>query len=410
MNRVRVLLPVEAPAARSHEVVDVVDVEIVAREAEAERRIAHDAQLGVRPYGVLHRERGLEDPPRVLDVSGAPVAHHRGPCRREQPARTRALDAGRGVLPARPVGHEEVLAVAERDVAEREHRRALEAVAVLVGVGRDRRDAGHAEVEERDVVAELPTPRKDEAAEAAVDVEADAALEREVGQLADRVDGAVPVVTGRAHDRDRVLVDQLLHRADVDERAVRIDRRAPQLDAEQVARLVERGVPGLGLHEVRPVDAARLLRVLAVRQHRVEDAAAPARGDEAGRRVAGARRVGVEEIERHRDDLALELRHARAHVALQRVDVREELEGTPHELVVPVVAAVHRAGALAGLPHRIFSAREVDELPDDRLPAPPFGGHAADHVVRLGVGILAAHGLRASLIGRSAACAASNWT
>ena len=56
---------------------------------------------------------------------------------------------------------------------------------------------GQAEVEQRDVVAELLAPRQDEPAEAAVDVQADAALEREVGELGDRVDRAVAVVAGR---------------------------------------------------------------------------------------------------------------------------------------------------------------------------------------------------------------------
>ncbi len=44
---VRVLLAVEAPALRPHVVVDVVDVEVVAREAEAESGRAEDAQLRV---------------------------------------------------------------------------------------------------------------------------------------------------------------------------------------------------------------------------------------------------------------------------------------------------------------------------------------------------------------------------
>src|SRR5205085_12012785 len=113
---------------------------------------------------------------RVREITGAAEADHRGPRRREQSTRTRALDPRRCVLPARPVGHEDVLTVAQCDVEEREHRGALEAVAVLVRVGRVRRDARHAEVEERDVVAELLTPREDEAAETAVDVEADAPL------------------------------------------------------------------------------------------------------------------------------------------------------------------------------------------------------------------------------------------
>jgi hypothetical protein len=47
VNRVRVLLAVEPPALGPHEVVHVVDVELVAREAEAERRVsADDAQFG----------------------------------------------------------------------------------------------------------------------------------------------------------------------------------------------------------------------------------------------------------------------------------------------------------------------------------------------------------------------------
>jgi len=43
---VRVLLSVEPPAAGPQEVVDVVDVELVGGEAEQERRVAEDAQLG----------------------------------------------------------------------------------------------------------------------------------------------------------------------------------------------------------------------------------------------------------------------------------------------------------------------------------------------------------------------------
>src|SRR5262245_5277389 len=45
VDGVGVLLAVEPPAAQLHEVVDVVDVEVVRREAEAEGRLAEDAQL-----------------------------------------------------------------------------------------------------------------------------------------------------------------------------------------------------------------------------------------------------------------------------------------------------------------------------------------------------------------------------
>ena len=44
------------------------------------------------------------------------------------------------------------------------------------------------------------------------------------------------------------------------------------------------------------------------------------------------------------------------------VDVREEPEGLVHEAVVIVVAAVHGARALAGLPERVLLGRHRVEL------------------------------------------------
>jgi hypothetical protein len=51
---VGVLLAVEPPAALPHEVVDVVDVELVRGEAEQERRLPQDPQLRVGADGFLH--------------------------------------------------------------------------------------------------------------------------------------------------------------------------------------------------------------------------------------------------------------------------------------------------------------------------------------------------------------------
>ena len=152
--------------------------------------------------------------------------------------------------------------------------------------------------------------------------------------------------------------------ADVDRRGVGVDRRVAQLDAEQVARLVEGGVAGLGLDEVGPGDAPRRRRLLAVGEHGVEDAAGAAGGDEPGRLAVGDR-VGVEQVERHGDDLALELGRARAHVPLQHVDVGEEPERLVHEVVVLVVAAVHRARALAGLPEGVLLLGHGLQLGED---------------------------------------------
>ena len=71
--------------------------------------------------------------------------------------------------------------------------------------------------------------------------------ERHVRELGDGVDGAVAVVAGRADDGDGLVVDVLVDPLDVDERGLGVDRGAPQLDAEEVAGLVEGGMGGLGL-------------------------------------------------------------------------------------------------------------------------------------------------------------------
>ncbi len=287
VDGVGVLLAVEPPALRAQEVDQVVDLEVVGGEGEAERRRAgrplpHDPQLGLRADDVHHRGGGLEDLLGVLAVALAAQGHHRRPGAGDQAAGARALHAGRHVLAAAPVEQVEVLRLAQRLVAEQQRGAALERVAVLVGVGGDRGHAGHPEVEQRDVVPELLAEREDETAEAAVHVHPDPARRRERRELGDRVDGAVGVVAGRAHDRDRLVVDELRHRVDVGQSRLRVDRRDAELDPEQVAALVERRVPGLGLHEVGPGHAPRLAGVLAVGDQRVQDRARPAGGHQPG--------------------------------------------------------------------------------------------------------------------------------
>ena len=51
VDGVGVLLAVEPPAPRPHEVVDVVDVELVAGEGEQERGVAEDPQLAAGDAG-----------------------------------------------------------------------------------------------------------------------------------------------------------------------------------------------------------------------------------------------------------------------------------------------------------------------------------------------------------------------
>ena len=84
----------------------------------------------------------------------------------------------------------------------------------------------------------------------AVDVEPDPALEGEVGEVADRVDGAVAVVAGGPDQGDRLVVHVVAHPVHVDLGRHRVDRRPPQLDPEEMAGLVEGGMGRLGLDHV----------------------------------------------------------------------------------------------------------------------------------------------------------------
>ena len=116
--------------------------------------------------------------------------------------------------------------------------------------------------------------------------------------------------------------------------------------------------------------ATGLGRVLAVGEDGVQDAAGPAGRDQPAGVVAGGDGgVAGVQVERHGDDLRLELGGARAHVALQDVHVGEEAEGLVHEVVVVVVAAVHGARALAGLPEGVLLGGHGAQLVQHRLPA-----------------------------------------
>ena len=99
--------------------------------------------------------------------------------------------------------------------------------------------------------------------------------------------------------------------------------------------------------------------------------------------------AAVHEVERHRDDLALEPRGARAHVALEHVHVAVHPEHFVHEVVVVVVAAVHGPRALAGLPRLVLVGRDVAELGDDRVAVAALRRHAAEDGEAVGVRVCA---------------------
>ena len=175
---------------------------------------------------------------------------HGGPAGGEQGARARAGDAGGRVDASGPVGHDKVLEAAELLGRVHDDRRALGREPVLVRVARDRGDAGHAEVDRRDreaaageikkegeggrsgqgqeerararggeqepAASQTPNPSAqaqnsahvpsllhegdDEAAEAAVHVQANVVAAGNLGQRLDVVDGAVREVGRRANN------------------------------------------------------------------------------------------------------------------------------------------------------------------------------------------------------------------
>ena len=68
-------------------------------------------------------------------------------------------------------------------------------------------------------------------------------------------------------------------------------------------------------------------------------------------------------------------------------DVREQPERLVHEVVVVVVAAVHRPGALAGLPDLVLLGRHLAQLGEDLLAGAALLGQRAVDAEPLGVGI-----------------------
>ncbi len=194
----------------------------------------------------------------------------------------------------------------------------------------------------------------------------------------DGVDGPVAVVAGGADDGHGLVVDVLVDPADVDERGLGVHRGPAQFDAEEMARLVEGGVGGFGLDDVGSGDPSLLMGVLPVGQHGVGDAPRAPRRHEAGRSRA-VHSFGMEKVQCHGDDFGFELGGARAHVALERVDVREQPEGFGEEVVVVVVAAVHRPRAFPGLPEGVLLLRHHLEVAEDLLVAPArFGEPTVD--------------------------------
>jgi hypothetical protein len=255
-----------------------------------------------------------------------------------------------------------------------------------VRVGRDRGDARHAEVPGRHLVAEALDPGEQPAAEAAVDVHADAARLRELGDLLDGVDEAVRVVAGAADHGDRLVVDEVGHRGDVDDVSLG-QGRMPHLDVHPTRTLVERHMRGHRHDDVRLRDAPLRPCVLPIGVQGRHETLRAAAGDDPDP-------CAVEQVRRHGDDLALELGGARVHVALQHVGVRVEVEDLTEEVVVGVVAGVETARDGAFVAEGVLALRHLAEIGEDRRVIYRLGRYAAVRRRRLPVRVKISENLR----------------
>jgi hypothetical protein len=217
-------------------------------------------------------------------------------------------------------------------------------------------------------VAEPRGERQQEATQAGVGVEADAALARELRKLLDRVDRAVRIGGRRADDEDRALGDRLRGRGDVGAE-VRPHRDVHGLDAQALRGLVERGVRGLRQHHLRALDA----RAVAVRLDGEHDRLGAAGGDDAADVLAAA-----EHARGHGDDLCLELRRARPQVDVQRVALRVQLVHAAEELHVLGIAVVDGARRVPVVPLRALLGGHRRELGQHLLARPPLLGQAVE--------------------------------
>jgi hypothetical protein len=220
---------------------------------------------------------------------------------------------------AQPVVERERLIAAQRLRAVQDHRGALRRVPELVEIGRDRGDTVHAEVPEWHGMAEPLEEGQYEAAHARVGVEVRAALGGQRGEVGNRVDHTLRVLRCRVDDEHRIRRDLGRHRVDVGA-PVRANRHRPNLAAERVPRLVERGVRAVGDDHLGLRDTPFDTAPFACREDCHEDALGAAR-----RHEARGRGIAMEQIRGDAHDVGLERGEARERDRVQRVVVQIEL-------------------------------------------------------------------------------------
>jgi hypothetical protein len=150
-------------------------------------------------------------------------------------------------------------------------------------------------VERRDVVAEIPHERQDEATEGRIDVQVQALAPGEVGERLDGVEGPEVAARGGADEADGARRDRLLDVLDPRQVGLGVDVDLDELDLHELRAEAEREV-----HRDRRDDLRRVLLAIVAREpHRCEVRFGAAGGDEPGG-------IGLAEQRRHHaDGLAL---------------------------------------------------------------------------------------------------------
>jgi hypothetical protein len=188
-------------------------------------------------------------------------------------------------------------------------------------------------------------------------VEGQAAPQRELGDVADRVDHAMRVLRRGGSDEHGVRVDQRLEILDVGAVAGGQAREA-HLEAEVLRRLVEGGVDRLGRDDVRLAELLVLAACAIPRRlHREQDrlgAAARHRADDVG--AAVDHRCG------HADDLGLHLLQALEGHRVEEVLREEELVGGLQRLLVFLARVVDEAERTAVAPVGVALAEALHAL------------------------------------------------
>ena len=211
--------------------------------------------LDARP----ERLRGVVCCPGEVQVTVEADVHQRGPGGSYRTGRACAGHGGRGVEASEPVTRGEYLMPGQLVRAVENHRDAFGRVAVLVDVGRHRRDAGETEVEWLGKAPELGEKGQEESTHTCIDVTEDPPLLGQRGDVGDRVDHALGVRRRRADHHDRRVGAGSVEGVDVDAKVCG-DRYPDQFDVEVVRRLGECGVCALGRDDLGVRDPAFFTR------------------------------------------------------------------------------------------------------------------------------------------------------